>query len=160
LASALLHPPLRPETVTAGPDIFTVMAGPYLKRDPDSVLTARCLLLGETGGEAWGWSDEEVACFADALLESFAAETAPARTALRGISEEIGRTRLGRLLGRLFGAWPPSPPNIYERLREIAEFPGACRECGSKVGVGHTGYCSKSAMRSGLPVRAVTREDC
>lgn len=46
---------------------------------------------------------------------------------------------------------PPAPP----RLVPI----GGCCECGAPVGSGHTGYCSKSAMRSGV-FQVVTEADC
>lgn len=37
---------------------------------------------------------------------------------------------------------------------------GTCAECGAPIGGGHTGYCSKSSMRSGSEaVRVVTVED-
>jgi hypothetical protein len=42
----------------------------------------------------------------------------------------------------------------------MATIDNACAECGAPVGGGHTGHCSKSAMRSGSEtVRAVTVED-
>lgn len=92
-----------------------------LARDPDYIAKARAVLLPELGEAAWYLPEEKIVRCADAMLNSFAGQVAPLRTALRPVSEAIGRTRRGRLLGKLFGVYPPPPVDVYERLHELAE---------------------------------------
>lgn len=52
-----------------------------------------------------------------------------------------------------------SPPLLREIQKRQQPQPERCRECTAPIGGGHTGYCSKSMMRSGT-MRVVGPEDC
>ncbi len=53
-------------------------------------------------------------------MNSMPGVTAPMRTQLRSISQAVGKTRRGRLLGKALGLYPPQPVDEYERLMECA----------------------------------------
>ena len=92
-----------------------------LKQDPETLMRARSILTSDLGDEAWELSDERIIKAAEAMLNSFAGNTAPLRTQLRSVSQAVAKTRRGRMLGKLFGIYPYPPVDEYERLHEIAE---------------------------------------
>ena len=92
-----------------------------LKQDPESLMKARSILTPHLGDEAWELPDEKITGCAEMLLNSATGVLAPLRPQLRNVSEAIGKTRRGRMLGKLFGIYPYPPVNEYEMLHEIAE---------------------------------------